>query len=106
MLDVPLFGTSGILVRTDDSAVDEVDLPLNIVLLVRLFLHALEEFLPQPFFAPFVEAAENCLPRTVSLRQVAPGGTCAQDPQDAVDYLAVDPSAVGPFPVSVVAEAA
>lgn len=89
MLGVPLFGTSSVLVRPYDSTVDEMDFPLNIAFLVRLFLHALEEFLPQSFFAPFVEAAEDRLPRTVPLRQVSPGSAGPQDPQDTVDDLAM-----------------
>lgn len=89
MLGVPLFGPSGVLVRAYDRAVYKVDFPLHIPLSVRFRLGPLEEFFPQSFLAPFVEAAVNRLPWAIAFGQVAPRRSRPQDPQDSVDNLAV-----------------
>ena len=89
MLVVPLFGTSRMLVRAYECAVHEVDFPLDLALLCRFRLHLLEDLLPQPPFAPAVEASVNRLPWPIPLRQVAPRSTRSQDPQNAVDDLAM-----------------
>ena len=46
---------------------------------------AVKETLPDTRFAPAIETAGHRAPRTIAFRQIAPRGTGAQHPQDAVE---------------------
>ena len=50
---------------------------------------AVKDAVPQPAFAPAVEAAVDGLPGAEALGQVTPGSAGVQDPKDAVDHQAV-----------------
>ncbi len=96
MLGVPLLRPGRVLVRAYGRAVDKVDVPLDVIVLIGLHLQLLKDALPQSFFAPLVEAAIDRLPRSIAFRQVPPGGTSTQDPKDSVDDLPViGPRATG-----------
>lgn len=89
MPDDPFFCPSSILVGANNRAVHKVDFPLDMTLFIGFDLQALEELLPHAFFAPFVKAAVDRLPGTISIRQVAPWCTCFQNPENAVNNLAM-----------------
>ena len=77
------------LVSTDDGAVDVVDAPVNSARGIGLRLNLRKDAVPKTRLAPAVEAAGYGGPAPISLGQVPPWGTGAQDPQDTVDDLAV-----------------
>ena len=87
MLVLPLFGTSGVLMRTDHGAVNEMDFPFQIACGVRFHLKVFEEPFPQALFTPAIEAPIHRLPRSIAPRQVAPGCARLQNPQDTIDDL-------------------
>ena len=89
MLGAPLFRPRRVLMRAHGRAVDKVDFPLDIVMLVSVYLHLLKDALPQPVFAPLVEAPIHGLPGTISLGQVAPWCTRTQNPKNSINDLAV-----------------
>ena len=89
MLEIPLFGTSGILVRAYDRTIHEMDLPVELPLLIGIHLQFLEDPLPQSCLSPPVEASVDRLPGPVAFRQVTPGRASIQDPQDAIDDAAM-----------------
>ena len=93
MLGVPLLRPGRVLMRAHGRAVDKVDFPLDIIVLIGLHLQLLKDALPQSFFAPLVEAAIDRLPGPIPFWQVPPGGTSTQDPKDSIDDLPV----VGPW---------
>ena len=74
---------------TNDGAVHKVDFPLDIALCIGFDLQAFEELVPQSFFAPFVKAAVDRFPGSISIGQVAPGSACVQNPENAVDYYSM-----------------
>jgi hypothetical protein len=83
------FGPSGrtrcMLVGSNDRAIDIVHGPVDLALGIGLLLHGLKETLPDTRFAPAIETAGHRAPRTIAFRQIAPRGTGAQHPQDAVE---------------------
>jgi len=83
------FGPSGrtrcMLVGSNDRAIDIVHGPGDLALGIGLLLHGLKETLPDTRFAPAIETAGHRAPRTIAFRQIAPRGTGAQHPQDAVE---------------------
>ena len=85
----PPFGTSGMLVRSDNGAVHVVDVPVYLTSGLRLRLDLRKDAVPEAGLAPTVEAAGHGGPWAIPLGQVPPGCACAYDPQDAVDDLAM-----------------
>src|SRR4029450_12708985 len=69
----------------NDRAIDIVHGPVDLALGIGLLLHGLKETLPDTRFAPAIETAGHSAPRTIAFRQIAPRGTGAQHPQDAVE---------------------
>src|SRR5215208_1657990 len=78
-------GAGGVLVRADDGAVDEVDGPVQVAVGIGLGLQVGEDAVPDALLAPAVVAAGDGAALAVAPRQVVPGRTGAQDPEDAVD---------------------
>ena len=77
--------TRCMLVGSNDRAIDIVHGPVERALGLGLLLHGLKETLPETRFAPAIETAGHRAPRTIAFRQIAPRGTGAQHPQDAVE---------------------
>ena len=77
--------TRGMLVGSNDRAIDRVHGPVDLALGIGLLLHGLKETLPDTRFAPAIETAGHRAPRTRAFRHIAPRGTGAQHPQDAVE---------------------
>src|SRR4030095_7336939 len=73
------------LVGSNDRAIDIVNGPVDLALGIGFLLHGLKETLPDPRFAPAIETAGHRAPRPIAFRQIAPRGTGAQHPQDAVE---------------------
>ncbi len=73
------------LMGTNDSGIDVMDGPLQRASRIGLLLERVQDLLPDAGLPPAIEAAGHCLPGTIARRQVTPGGTGAEDPQDAVD---------------------
>src|SRR2546430_7834034 len=73
------------LVGSNDRAIDIVNGPVDLARGIGLLLHGLKETLPDTRFAPAIETAGHSAPRTIAFRQIAPRGTGAQHPQDAVE---------------------
>src|SRR5690349_6385559 len=82
-------GTGGVLMRTNDGGIHEVEVPVDLAALVRLGLQVREDALPDPGLAPAVEPARYGAHRAVAPRQVAPQRAAAMDPQNAVQNLPV-----------------
>jgi len=56
---------------------------------VRLINKDFKEFLPYSSVSPSAETSMRVLPVTIIWRQIAPRGTCSQNPENCVDKLAV-----------------
>src|SRR5438105_11344566 len=72
-----------------DSAVDEVQAPVQEARAVALLLQALQNALPDASLAPAVEPTRHRRPRAEAGRQIAPGGSRAQNPQHAAEHRAM-----------------
>ena len=68
----------------NDAAVHEVQVPVDPPGCVSLCLQSLQEALPDPRLAPAIKPARHRPDGAVAIRQVAPRGARAQDPQNAV----------------------
>src|SRR5437016_5174966 len=77
------------LMGAHDGAVDEVQAPVQEARAVALLLQAVQNALPDPRLAPAVEPARHRRPRAEAGRQIAPGGSGAQDPQQAAEHRAM-----------------
>ena len=84
------FGRAGrVLMSANDGAIDIMNRPVQLTSGMGLLLDRLKEALPEAGSAPAIEAAGYGLPGAVAFGHVAPGGTGAQQPQDAVDHASV-----------------
>ena len=77
--------TRCMLVGSHDRAIDIVHGPVDLARGIGLLRHGLKETLPETRFAPAIETAGHRAPRTRAFRHIAPRGTGAQHPQDAVE---------------------
>jgi hypothetical protein len=82
-------GPSRVLVRADDGAIHIVDSPVQLLCGVGLLLDRGKEASPEACLAPAVEAASDGRPAAIPLGHVTPGGTCTEEPQDAVQDASV-----------------
>jgi hypothetical protein len=85
----PCVGSSRVLVRADDGAIHIVDGPVELPGSVGTLLDRRKEASPEARLAPAVEAAGAGGLAAIPFGHVAPGGTGADDPQDAVEDAAV-----------------
>src|SRR5207302_2963757 len=88
-LRAPCACPSCLLVRPDHGAIDIVDSPGELLRGVSALLNRRKEASPNASLAPAVEAAGEGVPAAISLGQVAPGGACADNPQDAIQDASV-----------------
>ena len=68
------------LVGSHDRAIDIMDGPMQLPRGIGLLLDGLKEALPEPGFAPTIEAAGHRAPRAIAFGEVAPGSAGADDP--------------------------
>jgi hypothetical protein len=73
----------------NNGGIDKVQVPVNLAAGIRLRLQGGQEALPQAGLAPAIEPTGDGADWTKALGQIAPGRTCAQDPQNAVQDGAV-----------------
>ena len=73
------------LMRSNDRAIDIVNVPVESALGIGLLLDSLKERLPDTGFLPAIETASHRAPTSKTLGQITPGGTRTEDPQDATD---------------------
>ena len=88
-LGVPAAGSSRVLVRSDDSAIHIVDIPVQVLCGIRTLLNRGKEASPDARFPPAVEAAGDGLPGAIPFGQITPGSAGADDPEDAVEDASV-----------------
>src|SRR3954452_4386975 len=79
----------GMLVSAHDRAIQEVQLPADPPLSIGQGLQRLQHVLPYARPAPAVEPARHRPDPTIVPRQVAPGRTAVEDPENAVEDPAV-----------------
>jgi hypothetical protein len=77
------------LVRPDDGAIDIMDIPVELSCGVGALLDRGKEASPETCFAPAGEATGNGDPAAIPLGEVTPGGSCADDPQNAIQEASV-----------------
>jgi hypothetical protein len=77
------------LVGSHDRAIDIVYGPIQLPRGIGLLLDGLKEALPEPSFAPTIEAAGHRAPGAIAFREVTPGGAGADDPENTVEDAAV-----------------
>jgi hypothetical protein len=87
----PFFSPGRRLVGTTDSAIDVVDLPIELASGIGLLFKRIKHVLEDTGFLPAIEAARHRAPRAIALWQIVPGGAGAQNPQHAIkDATMVD----------------
>lgn len=89
LVSLTVSGPSSVLVRSDDRAVDEVDRPIQPSMAIREALQSLQEALPATGILPAIEATRDGVPRAMLRRQITPGSTGGQDPEDAIDDASI-----------------
>jgi hypothetical protein len=77
------------LVRSDDSAIDIVELPVEVLCGISALLDYGKEASPETRLTPAIKTAGDGAPGTVPLRQVTPGGSGTQEPEDPVEDASV-----------------
>ncbi len=85
-LGATALGSSGMLMCSDQSAIDIVDGPIQVAVLVGLLLECGQNPLPAPGLSPPIEAAGNARPLAIPVRHIPPGRTRAIHPQHAIDH--------------------
>jgi len=82
-------GARCMLMRPDDRAIHIVDIPVEVSARVGLLLDRRKEARPDPRLAPAIKAARDGSPWAIALRQVAPRGASAEEPEDTIEDAAV-----------------
>jgi hypothetical protein len=77
------------LVCPDDGAIDIMDIPVELPCGVGALLDRGKAARPAACLAPAVEATGDGGPAAIPLGEVTPGGSCANDPQNAVQEASV-----------------
>jgi hypothetical protein len=73
------------LMGPNDGSIDEVALPIDLSLLIRLLLECSQDPIPDARFLPPIEATGDGAPGAIALRQIPPGSTGLENPEDPVD---------------------
>lgn len=93
------------LMRPDHSAIDNVQVPVQLVSDIGLLWDHRKEALPDARIAPAVESAGHCLPGAIALGYLAPRSPCTEEPPDAIDPGCDDLQTGGRFWIVGVGEA-
>jgi hypothetical protein len=88
-----------VLMGAHSGAIDTDHLPVDVACGIRVPLEGLEDLHPDPLALPAKETIVTGLPGRVAFGQIAPGGTGAQHPENAVKHLAVILVLAAPFPL-------
>lgn len=75
----------GMLMGSDDGGVDVLLVPVNVTLPVSKLLKLCEDAHPHGLLAPAVEARGDGAPVAEARREIPPGRTRTEEPQDGVD---------------------
>ena len=86
---VPCVCACCMLVRPDDCAIHIVGVPVELAGAISLLLDSRQEARPDARLPPAIKPARDGAPRAIPLRQITPGGTGAEEPQDTVEDSAV-----------------
>lgn len=78
---VAALGSSGVLVRSNDRPIDEVDFPVDPTFAISPLLGSLELSLPDASPLPPVEGTRDARPDAVALGQLSPGCSSSRDPE-------------------------
>ena len=73
----------------NDSAVDHMDIPIDLAGVICTFLHPSEQPCPETLMVPPVKPGTHGFPVAVAFGEITPRATSAFDPQDAVQDGAV-----------------
>jgi hypothetical protein len=74
---------------TDGGAIDTDHLPVDVARGIGVELEGLEDAFPAALSLPTKQAVVAGAPGAVALGQIAPGGTGAQHPENAVEHQAM-----------------
>ena len=90
-------GSRCMLVRTNHRPIDEMKRPVDLSALVCCLLQGGEELVPEAAVLPGVKSVGDGAPGTIALRQVAPGGSSGQNPEDSIEHHSVGMIGMPPF---------
>jgi hypothetical protein len=88
-LCAPAVGASRVLRRSDDSAINIVAIPVQVLCGIRTLLDRSKEASPDASLPPPRETARHGAPRTIPLWQITPGGAGTEEPQETVEEASV-----------------
>jgi hypothetical protein len=88
-LRVPRVSPSRMLVRSDESTIDIVEVPVELLCGIGALLDRGKEASPEARLAPAIKTAGDGGPGTVPIQQVTPGGAGTQEPEDPVEDASV-----------------
>ena len=84
-----MFCPSGLLLRSDDRAIDQVNRPIQLASGLGLLRQGRSEVRKDASALPAVEAASDGAPRTIPFGQISPGSASTEDPEDPIEDRAV-----------------
>jgi hypothetical protein len=94
----PTFACScGMLVRPYHRPIDEMERPVNVSTLICGLLQSREELVPESAVLPGIKSVGDGAPGTIALRQVTPGGSRSQNPEDPIENPPVGMIRTPPF---------
>ena len=96
-LRMPGVGPRRMLVRSDDRAIDLVEIPVELRCGIGTLLDRGKEASPEARLAPAIKTAGDGAPGAVPLRQVTPGGAGTQEPEEPVEDASVIESRAAGF---------
>ena len=73
------------LMSSDDRAIDIMNGLVYLARSIRWLVDGFKEAVPDAGFAPAIEATGHRPPSAISCRQIAPGSTRTQKPQNTID---------------------
>ncbi len=74
------------LMSTNNRAIHKINFAVNLRQRIALLLQGLQDPILDTRLAPAIKATEHGAYFAIALRQVAPGGARADDPEHAVDH--------------------
>jgi hypothetical protein len=74
VLSLTAVGSSRMLMRSNHTAIDKVELSAKLARRMGLLLQLLQNLLPKPPFLPGVKSPRYRFPSAITVRQISPGG--------------------------------
>jgi hypothetical protein len=90
-------GSSRMLMRSNHTAINKVELSAKLARSMGLLLQLLQNLLPKPSFSPGVESSLYRFPSAILVWQISPGRPSAQDPTNAINRDAMVIRGSSPF---------